>query len=122
MNAASTDAAWPPLAKKWFDRAQASYRAGDIEDADYSINNALAELEYDRAIELLRGLTSSEARALRGRALWYSGHLEAAADELEQLNADPDVRDTWAVEVAKLARLGSGRKPFEIEGALLAVT
>lgn len=139
-SALGTEAEWPPLAKKWFERADASYRAGDIEDADYSVNNALkvdkdreevrllaarvalAELEYDRAIELLRGMTSSAARGTRSRALWYSGKIEAAADELEQLNADPEVRDTWAVEVAKLAHLGSGRKPFEISGALLAVT
>jgi hypothetical protein len=68
MAATGAGAAWPPLAKKWFDRASASYRAGDIDDADYSVNNALkvaqgreevrllaarvalAELQYDRAV------------------------------------------------------------------------
>jgi len=38
------------------------------------------------------------------------------------LLADPDVRDGWAVEILKLARRGTGRKPFAMSGGLLAVT
>ncbi|MBN2194080.1 MAG: hypothetical protein JW751_14790 [Polyangiaceae bacterium] len=137
---ASQEAAWPPIAKKWFDRAQASYHVADIEDAETAIDNALrllpaepevrllagqvalARLELDRTLELVEGLKGNEASSVRGRALWYSGDIERAADELEALLANPDVRDPWASEVAKLARLGVGRKPFQMSGALLAVS
>lgn len=137
---ASRDPAWPPLAKKWFDRATASYHVADIEDAETAIENALrllpdearvrllaaeialARLEFDRALELVEGQTSREARAVRGRALWYSGDVERAADDLEALLADPDVRDPWASEVVKLARRGGGRQPFAMSGGLLAVS
>lgn len=131
---------WPPLGKKWFDRAESSFRQGDMEDARLSIDNALrvlpdreeprvlsakialADLEYDRAVAALRGIESSEARSVRGRAHWYAGEVDRAADELEKLLADPEVRDPWAVEISRLARLGAGRKPFEVSGGLLAVT
>jgi hypothetical protein len=135
-----SEAAWPPVAKKWFDRAGASFRSGDVEDAEYAVGNALrvagqrtevrllaakialAQLEYDRVLQLLEGVTTSEARGVRGRALWYSGQVERTADELELLINDPEVRDMWAVDVAKLARRGGGRKPFQVSGGLLAVT
>jgi hypothetical protein len=128
---------YPPAAEKWFERARQSYRQVDLEDAALAIENslrvapdraevrllgarvALARLEYDRCLELVRGLTTAEARGLRGRALWYSGRLEQAADELEQLLADPDVRDPWVRDIAKLARRGSGRHPFEMTGSPL---
>lgn len=133
-------AEWPPLAKKWFDRAQASYHQVDFDDAALAIDNALrvephreeirvlaarvalGELDYDRAIRSLEGLQSSDARGIRGRAFWYSGQVDKAADELEQLVADPEVRDPWAQEVAKLARRGAGRKPFHMTGGILAVS
>ena len=134
-----SEAEWPPRAKKWFERASASFHHVDIDEAQIAIENALrldrrpkvrllaarialAQLEYDRTIELLEGIQSSEARAARGRAFWYSGRLEQAADELEALIADPDVRDVWAENIAKLARRGSGRQPFRLTGAMLAVT
>src|SRR6185503_11945215 len=59
---------------------------------------------------------------LRGRAFWYAGRIDEAADELDKLVADPEVRDPWAVEIAKLARRGAGRTPFELSGGLLAVS
>jgi tetratricopeptide (TPR) repeat protein len=138
--AETSGAEFPPLGKKWFERAQASYRSGDFEDAAIAVEQALktagerpevklvaarvalANLEYDRVLQLLEGLTTTDARALRGRALWYAGEVERAADELEQLNSDPDVRDAWAVDVAKLARRGTGRKPFTMSGGLVAAT
>lgn len=131
---------WPPVGKKWFDRAEASFRTGDMEDARLAVDNALkvvpereeprllsakvalAELEYDRVLNALRGIETSEARSVRGRAHWYAGDVERAADELDRLLSDPEVRDPWAQEIAKLARVGSGRKPFEVSGGLLAVT
>jgi hypothetical protein len=134
------EASWPPLAKKWFDRADASYHQGDVEDAELSIANALrvvpedpkvrllgarialAQLEYERSIQLLAGLDMREAGSVRGRAYWYSGKLDQAADELERLVSDPEVRDPWASDVAKLARRGGGRKPFQMTGGLLAVS
>lgn len=137
---ANRESAWPPLAKKWFYRATASYHVADIEDAETAIENALrlvpdepqvrllagqialARLEFDRALELVEGHTSREAHAVRGRALWYAGDVERAADELDALLGDPDVRDPWASEVAKLARLGGGRQPFAMSGGLLAVS
>lgn len=138
--AGSADADWPPLGKKWFERAQASFQSGDTEDARLSIDNALrvvpdstearllsakialADLEYDRAIEALRDVPGSEASAVRGRAYWYSGQVERAADELDRLLSDPDVRDPWAQDIARLARLGVGRTPFAVSGGMVAVT
>ena len=131
---------WPPLSKKWFDRALASYHEVDFEDAELSIASALrveprreeirllsarvalASLDYDRTIHALEGIDTADARGIRGRAFWYSGQVERAADELEQLVADPEVRDPWATEVAKLARRGAGRKPFHMAGGILAST
>ncbi len=130
----------PPGAAKWFERAKASYRAADMDDARDSIKSALtaapgnvtvkemaarvhlARLEYAEALRLLQGAESSEARGLKGRALWYSGDVDAAADELEALLADPGVKDEWAKQIALLARRGAGRKPFQIEGGLVANT
>ena len=138
--AGQSGADWPPMSKRWFDRGDASYRQGDLDDAEIASENALrvtpdreevrllagrialARLEYQRTIQVLKGVDSNEARSLRGRAYWYSGEIDKAADELERLVADPEVRDPWAVEIAKLARQGSGRKPFEMSGALLATT
>jgi len=137
--ATAREAEWPPLATKWFERAKKSYSVADIEDAELAVENAarllpeepkirilasqvaLAQLEYDHCIDLLQGMSTTEARAIRGRALWYSGALEQTADELDLLLTDPEVRDPWAREIAKLARLGSGRKPFAITGGMLAV-
>jgi hypothetical protein len=134
------EASWPPTAKKWFDRAEQSYRVGDVDDAQLAVENALrmlpaepdvqvlaarialARLEYDRVLQLLAGVESNEARGLRARAFWYAGRVEETADELDKLLVDPEVRDVWAVEVAKLARRGAGRKPFRMSGGLLAVT
>ncbi|MBK7578806.1 MAG: hypothetical protein IPI67_01255 [Myxococcales bacterium] len=135
----NSEPVWPDAAKKWFDRAEASYRTGDIDDAELSLGNALrvlpdeplvrvlgarialAKLEYDRSTQLLATVESADASAIRGRAYWYSGQIDKAADELEKLVADPEVRDIWATEVAKLARRGSGRKPFKMSGGLLAM-
>jgi len=135
----NAEPAWPENAKKWFDRAHASYRVGDVDDADAAVGNALrvlpdepsvrvlaarialARLEYDRATQLLNGVDSTDARGIRGRAYWYAGQVDKAADELEKLVADPEVRDLWATEVAKLARRGSGRKPFRMSGGMVAV-
>lgn len=131
---------WPPLQKKWFERAKHSFQRVDIDDAQLAVSNALridphrqqvrvlaarvalAELEFDRAVQLLQGINTSEAHAIRARALWYAGDLEQAADELDKLLADPDVHDPWAEQVVKLARQGAGRKPFRLSGGLLAVT
>ena len=99
---------------------------------------ALARLDYAEAIRLTEGFAPTggpagkgappaeanpivtEARGIRGRALWYSGDIERAADELEDMLRDPSVKDTWARDVAKLARRGQGRHPFAIEGGVVA--
>lgn len=112
----------------------------DVADAELAVQNAvrlepnrpevrllagkiaLARLEFDQAVKSLDGLQSSEARAVRGRALWYGGRVSEAADELEQLLSDPDVKDPWASEVAKLARRGAGREPFQLSGGLVGVS
>jgi hypothetical protein len=131
---------WPPLQKKWFERAQVSFKVLDFDDAEAAIANAirvdahreevrilaakiaLANLDYAAAIKQVDGLASGEARSLRGRALWYSGKVDEAADELEQLLSDPEVRDPWAEQVVKIARRGSGRHPFTMSGSMIAVT
>jgi hypothetical protein len=138
-SSAPSHAEFPPVAKRWYERGAASYQSGDLEDAELAVENALraapnqpetrllagrvslARLDYDRTIEVLKGLNSAEARQVRGRALWYRGDVQSAADELDALLRDPDVKDGWAVEIVKLARTGVGRKPFEMSGGLLAV-
>ncbi len=126
-----------PLAAKWLDRAQTSFKSGDFEDAREAAKSALqaapddpevklvnarvalARLDYEDAIKLTEGMATTETHALRGRAYWYRGDLEQAADELESMLADPNVKDEWAREVAGLARRGIGRHPFQIEGGMV---
>lgn len=126
-----------PLADKWFSRAKQSYRVGDFEDArtagaealklaqrDQSVaivnaRIALASLDYARVLQLTEPVRTAEAQGLRGRAYWYSGDMDSAADELEAMLQNPEVKDPWAREVAKLARRGQGRHPFAIEGAIV---
>lgn len=127
-----------PLAQKWFDRAKADYATASIDDAADEIRSAmqaapddpevkvwggriaLARLEFAEAVRILAGVETSEARGLRGRAHWYAGEIDAAADELEAMLQDPDVRDPWAKDIAALARRGTGRKPFQMSGGVVA--
>ena len=127
-----------PMAAQWLDRAKVSYRAGDFDDArdaarhavavaptdpeirELAARIALVRLDFDEAIKMTEGLESSDAHGIRGRAYWFSGDLEHAADELEAMLADPKVKDPWARDVAGLARRGSGRHPFQMEGGLVA--
>ncbi|MEN9577000.1 MAG: hypothetical protein RJA70_9 [Pseudomonadota bacterium] len=127
------------MAKDWYDRAAGSYRELDTEDAQTAVEKALqldptreqvrllaaqialSQHDYPGTLKHTQGLTSAEALGLQGRAHWYAGDLTAAADTLEQLLADPQVRDPWADGVAKLARRGAGRHPFTVRGVLLAV-
>ncbi|MSP24986.1 MAG: hypothetical protein EXR75_07445 [Myxococcales bacterium] len=132
----------PVVAEKWFQRALGEYRRvamdsafdssrqalelvpGDPEIQELAARVALARLEYDETLRLLKGAPGSTAAALRGRASWYKGDIERAADELEQLLADPDVEDSWAKQIAQLARRGAGRKPYDLsatEGQLASV-
>jgi hypothetical protein len=141
---------WPESTQKWFDRAELSYRHGDLEDAEHAADEALrtlpkdskvrllaakialAQLNFEKTLALTEGLTSSDARGIRGRAFWYSNDLTGAALELGKVAADPEVRDPWAVEVAELARSGQGgpsedgtpskhgRHPFQMSGGLAA--
>jgi hypothetical protein len=126
-----------PAAAKWIERAKSSYRAADFEDArdaaahalvaapadgearELAGRIALVRLDFAEALRDTEGLDSTASHALRGRALWFSGDIEHAADELEALLTDPQVKDPWAREVASLARRGSGRHPFEMDGALV---
>ncbi len=127
----------PPLANQWLERAKVSYRAADFDDARDSARKALAaapsdpdarelaarialaRLDFGEALKLTEGLESSASHGLRGRAFWYSGDVEHAADELEALLADPSVKDPWARDVAALARRGAGRHPFEMAGGVV---
>jgi hypothetical protein len=130
----------PASADKWYQRAKADFQTADVDEARDSIKKALAivpndpdvrklaariaiaRLDYAETIRLLKGVKGSDASGLRGRALWYSGDLEAAADELDAMLNDPDVVDDWAKGITKLARRGAGRTPFVLSGALLATT
>jgi hypothetical protein len=124
-----------PAANQWLERARASYRSGDFDDArdasrhalDTAPNDseakelaarvAMVHLDFAEALRLTEGLTSSSAHGIRGRADWFSGDLEHAGDELEAMLADPTVKDDWARAVAELARRGAGRHPFQMDGA-----
>jgi hypothetical protein len=135
---ATTQGARPPAADKWYQRAKADYGSADVGEARDSIKKALAivpndpavrtlaarialaGLDYAEALRLLKGIKGSDAAGLRGRALWYNGELEAAADELDSMLNDPEIVDDWAKGVSKLARRGAGRTPFALSGALLA--
>jgi hypothetical protein len=127
-----------PMATQWFERAKVSYRAADFEDARDAARHALAvaandpeirelaarialvRLDFPEALRLTEGLESSDAHGIRGRAFWFTGDLEHAADELEAMLTDPKVKDPWARDVAGLARRGAGRHPFEMEGGTVA--
>jgi hypothetical protein len=128
----------PSPATQWLERAKASYRVADFDDARDAAGQALAlapkdseiremgakialvRLEFADAIRLTEGLEGSSARAIRGRAFWFAGDVEHAADELEAVLTDPTVKDPWAREVAALARRGSGHHPFEMDGGIVA--
>ncbi len=136
---ATQEPQWPKAATEWYARAELGFKEGDLDDADNAADKALAslpnepkirvlaarialaQLEFDRVIQLTKGLPGAQAAGLRGRAHWYAGRIEEAADELDALLADPSVRDPWAEQVSKLARRGRGRRPFEMSGGLLAV-
>lgn len=125
-------------ATQWLDRSRASFRSADLEDARDAAQSAmasapesaevkvhaarvhLARLEFDETKRLLANLQTPEALAIRGRARWYAGELDGAADDLEALLNDPQTKDDWAKTIARLARQGAGRKPFQISGGLLA--
>jgi hypothetical protein len=127
-----------PLAAQWFDRAKTSYRAADFDDAldavhhaigaapndpeirELSARIAMVHLDFAEALRLTEGLDSPEAHGIRGRAYWFTGDLEHAADELEAMLTDPKIKDSWARDVAGLARRGAGRHPFEMAGGLVA--
>jgi tetratricopeptide (TPR) repeat protein len=137
-DAASPDNGRPPSAEKWFRRAQSSLTSADFDEARDSAQKALsivpedvevrtlaaqialASLNYAETLRLLKGVRTSEAAGIRGRALWYKGELDAAADELDAMLNDPDVKDDWAKSTSKLARRGAGRTPFGISGGMLA--
>jgi hypothetical protein len=136
--ASSPDSSRPQKAETWYRRAQHELKTGDFEHAHDSAESALAivpedpevrtlagaialtALDFSEALRLLKGVRTTEAAGMRGRALWYKGDLEGAADELETMLADPAVKDDWAKEISKLARNGSGRAPFTLQGAMLA--
>jgi tetratricopeptide (TPR) repeat protein len=131
------DASRPKEAESWYRRAQREYQEADFDEAHDSVGKALAivpedpevkllaaevalsSLDYAEVLRLLKGVPGTQASRLRGRALWYKGDLEAAADELEALLNDPEVKDEWAKATSKLARRGAGRTPFRLQGAML---
>ncbi len=127
----------PKIAEEWFRRAQREYKAADFDESHDSVQKALAivaedpevrllagelaltSLDYAEVLRILKGIPGTEAARLRGRALWYKGDLELAADELEAMLNDPEVQDPWAKSIVKLARNGAGRNPFELKGNMV---
>lgn len=126
------------LSDKWFQRAQASFKHGDMDDASQAIEEAIkitpkdeetrllaariaiTDLDYPRVLKYSEGLDSTEAHMLRGRAFWYAGDVERARGELESMLKDPEAKDPWAREVVKLTRSGRGRKPFHMDGGIVS--
>lgn len=129
----------PAVVDQWLERAQESFDRMDMEDAQHAIDQALArdpndpklrllganialsKLDYARTLELTADSNDAQLLALRGRAQWYSGDLQAAAATLEALLSDPSVHDPWAKAVSKLAGHGAGREPFRVQGSIVAV-
>ena len=127
-----------PVAQKWLDRAQASFRTVDLDDAQdaasealravpddpeirlIAANLALARLDFADTVRLTEGLEHPQALAIRGRALWYAGDVKKAGAVLEALLRDPEVKDPWAKAISKLANLGAGRTPYRIDGSIVA--
>jgi hypothetical protein len=125
----------PEKAEKWFQRAFGEYRQATMDSAADSVRQALelvpedadvrllgarialARLDHDEVLRLLKGVKGSLAASLRGRAHWYRGDVERAAEELDQLLTDPDVDDAWAKSISALAHGGAGRKPFDTTAA-----
>lgn len=134
----SPDSSRPKNAETWYRRAGTEFKEADFEEAHDSAQKALAvvpldpqvrtlaaeialtSLDYAEVLRLLKGVRTTDAARLRGRALWYKGDLDAAADELETMLNDPEVKDDWAKAASKLARIGTGRAPFSHAGAMLA--
>lgn len=128
----------PVAAEKWFKRANVDFTEGRMDEAHDAVTKALAaspddseirmlagrislaRLEFDETVRVMKDIPGSEARGIRGRAYWYRGDLGAAADELEAMLEDPDVRDDWAKPISGLARRGQGRTPFALSGAQVA--
>jgi hypothetical protein len=124
---------------EWLRRAEQSYAQADFVDAEEAVKQAvvagargeaaanlraklaLARLDWADAIAATEGRAGADARGYRARALWYAGRIEEASVEIEALLRDPKVRDTWAKDVASLARAGAGRKPYAIESDWAAV-
>ena len=97
----------PPMAEKWFRRAQADFQSADVEEARDSAANALAitpndvdvrllaarialaRLEYDEALRFLKGVKSSDASGLRGRALSSASQLASTTRPWEVLRSIP---------------------------------
>ena len=117
-----------PLAQKWLDDAWDATKSAmqaaphDVEIRTWAARVALAKLDFGETVRLLKGVNTTDAKGLRGRAKWYAGDIDQAADELEAMLQDPDVHDGWAKAIASLARRGVGRKPFQLVGGLLAVS
>lgn len=128
----------PEKAETWYRRAAKEYKEGDFDEAHDSVANALrivpedpevntlaaeialTALDYAEVLRLLKAVKTTDAARLRGRALWYKGDLDLAADELETMLADPEIKDDWAKATSKLARRGQGRSPFGLGGSMLA--
>lgn len=124
------------LTQKWLTRAQASYKSGDFEDAEQSVLGgikeapkdnelrvlaakiALTRLDFSEALKRSDGVNTPEAHGLRGRAYWYLGKYEEAADEMDLYLRDPSVKDDWARDLTKLARSANGRQPYKMEGGV----
>src|SRR5690606_36771728 len=47
------EANWPPVAKKWFDRAKHSYAEGDMADARLASENALSALPDEPKVRII---------------------------------------------------------------------
>jgi hypothetical protein len=134
----TAESARPATAEKWYLRAEQNFKGADCDEARDSVGKALsivpddasvrtlaarvalARLDFAETLRVLKGVHSTEASSLRGRAYWYKGELEPAADELESMLNDPEVIDDWAKGVSKLARQGQGRVPFALSGGMLA--
>jgi glycolate oxidase len=100
---------WPPLSKKWFDRAQASYHQVDFEDAEIAVQHGVEVVYVSNhgGRQLDHGLGSAAVlpgvvAAVKGKAeVWVDGGFMRGSDVVKAI-----ALGAKAVGIGRLTGLG----------------